>query len=569
MTTTPATAPGLPTTDPGGGLNPATRTLLALGAAVLVLLGVHWAADVLAPLFLAAVIVIICHPVRTPLERHGWPRWAATTAVIAVAYLILAALLAMLVFAGFQFADLVTEYFRDLEQSLTEVADQLAALGLDTQVADAATSFLEPSRLLSLAGSVSGVVLSFATAFFFVLAYAIFMAADAARYSTASRVFGATHGEQIGRATRFSSGVRRYFVVNASFGAVVAIVDGFALALLGVPAPVVWAILAFVTNFIPNIGFVLGLIPPVIMAFVVGGWPLALGVVALYCVVNVVLQVLVQPKFVSDAVSLSLTLSFVSVVFWTFVIGPLGAILAIPLTLLVRALVLEGDPRTVWLRWLSGDTVTPDDELPRATGAPTPTTPPASPTPPTPTAAGAEPAARAAGADGVRVATAAPDPAPSHPAVERVRAALDTAGADGEIRWLDDHATTAARAAEALGVPVAAIANSLVFTLDDETVLVMTSGGHRVDTDFLGARLGGRLSRASKETVRDATGQVIGGVAPVGHPAPVRTLVDVDLRDHDVVWAAAGHAKTVFPTSFDELVRITGGTPTPVVPPAE
>lgn len=359
MTSTVTTAPGGPTTDPGG-LNPATRTLLALGAAVLVLAGVHWASDVLAPVFLAAVIVIICHPVRRPLEARGWPRWAATTAVIVVAYLILAALLAMLVFAGFQFADLVTEYFRDLEQSVTQIAAQLSELGLDTQVADAATSFLEPSRLLSLAGSVSGMVLSIATAFFFVLAYAIFMAADAARYATASRVFGATHAEQIDRATRFSTGVRRYFVVNATFGAIVAIVDGFALALLGVPAPVVWAILAFVTNFIPNIGFVLGLVPPLVMAFVVGGWPLALAVAAVYCVVNVVLQVLVQPKFVSDAVSLSLTLSFMSVVFWTFVIGPLGAILAIPLTLLVRALVLEGDPRTVWLRWLSGDDVVPE-----------------------------------------------------------------------------------------------------------------------------------------------------------------------------------------------------------------
>jgi hypothetical protein len=92
-----------------------------------------------------------------------------------------------------------------------------------------------------------------------------------------------------------------------------------------------------------------------VLALMVGGWPLMLAVVAIYCVANVVLQVLIQPKFVSDAVSLSLTLSFFSVLFWTFVIGPLGAILAIPLTLLVRALVLEGDPRTTWLRWLTGD----------------------------------------------------------------------------------------------------------------------------------------------------------------------------------------------------------------------
>ncbi len=133
-----------------------------------------------------------------------------------------------------------------------------------------------------------------------------------------------------------------------------AIIDGLALWWMGVPAPVVWAILAFVTNFIPNIGFVLGLIPPAILAFVVGGWPLLLGVIAVYCVVNVVLQVLVQPKFVSDAVDLSLTLSFFSVIFWTFVIGPLGAILSIPHPARAR-LVLEGDPGSTWVRWVSGD----------------------------------------------------------------------------------------------------------------------------------------------------------------------------------------------------------------------
>jgi prolyl-tRNA editing enzyme YbaK/EbsC (Cys-tRNA(Pro) deacylase) len=159
-------------------------------------------------------------------------------------------------------------------------------------------------------------------------------------------------------------------------------------------------------------------------------------------------------------------------------------------------------------------------------------------------------------------------PTPIHPSVEKVRAALAAHGAGGEIRWLDDAVTTAALAAEALGVDVGQIANSLVFTLDDEPVLVLTSGAHRVDTDFLGARLGGVFGRASKDVVRDATGQVIGGVAPVGHPAPVRTLVDTALAQYDVVWAAAGHAKTVFPTSFDELVRLTDGEPTPVEPDA-
>jgi len=153
-----------------------------------------------------------------------------------------------------------------------------------------------------------------------------------------------------------------------------------------------------------------------------------------------------------------------------------------------------------------------------------------------------------------------------HPAVRRVRVALNEHGLDPEIRWFDEAASTAVAAAAALGIPVGAIANSLIFTLDDEPLLVLTSGAHRVDTRFLGERLGGTIGRASKEFVKAATGQVIGGVAPVGHPSPLRTLVDQDLAAFSVVWAAAGHAHTVFPTTFAELLGLTGGEAVPVAP---
>lgn len=156
----------------------------------------------------------------------------------------------------------------------------------------------------------------------------------------------------------------------------------------------------------------------------------------------------------------------------------------------------------------------------------------------------------------------------AHPAVDRVRRALHDQGVDPEIRWFDDATTTAVAAAAALGIDVGAIANSLVFILDGAPLLVLTSGAHRVDTAWLGQRLGGTIGRASKDLVKEATGQVIGGVAPVGHPTPIRTLVDGDLAGYPVVWAAAGHAHTVFPTTFAELLRLTGGLSTPVVPPA-
>ncbi len=147
----------------------------------------------------------------------------------------------------------------------------------------------------------------------------------------------------------------------------------------------------------------------------------------------------------------------------------------------------------------------------------------------------------------------------------RVQNALHELGAAGQIVVLPEKAPTAATAAAQVGCEVGAIANSLIFDADGEPLLVLTRGAHRVDVELI-ARTAGvqKVRRATPEFVRQATGQPIGGVAPVGHPAPVRTLVDTWLGKHAQVWAAGGHPHTVFPTTFDELVRITGGTPVEV-----
>jgi prolyl-tRNA editing enzyme YbaK/EbsC (Cys-tRNA(Pro) deacylase) len=135
----------------------------------------------------------------------------------------------------------------------------------------------------------------------------------------------------------------------------------------------------------------------------------------------------------------------------------------------------------------------------------------------------------------------------------------------GSVRELPEPAPSAATAAAQLGCEVGAIANSLIFDADGAPLLVMTSGAHRVDTVAVAALLGvTAVRRATPEAVRAWTSQPIGGVGPVGHPAPIRTLVDTWLAKYDVVWAAAGHPHTVFPTTFDELVRITRGTPAEV-----
>ena len=149
------------------------------------------------------------------------------------------------------------------------------------------------------------------------------------------------------------------------------------------------------------------------------------------------------------------------------------------------------------------------------------------------------------------------------PATSRaVAAALRAVGIEPDIRELPDSARTAVDAAQAMECPVAAIANSLVFACDDAPLLIMTSGANRVNTDALATRLGtGPITRAKPDFVRAATGQAIGGVAPVGHPEPVTTVVDETLAEQHTIWAAAGTPHTLFPTTYDDLVAMTEGRP--------
>jgi prolyl-tRNA editing enzyme YbaK/EbsC (Cys-tRNA(Pro) deacylase) len=163
------------------------------------------------------------------------------------------------------------------------------------------------------------------------------------------------------------------------------------------------------------------------------------------------------------------------------------------------------------------------------------------------------------------VAARGPPALTVHASTQRVADILAAAGADAEIREFDESTRTARHAAAALGCPLGAIASSLVFMADGVPLLIVTSGAHRVDVDLVASALGvTELRQATPDEVRAATGYPIGGVAPVGHPQPLRTLVDDLLREFDVLWAAAGTPRAVFSTTYDDLVRVTGGDPVTV-----
>jgi AI-2 transport protein TqsA len=160
----------------------------------------------------------------------------------------------------------------------------------------------------------------------------------------------------------FLRGTQRYLLMTALFGAIVGILDAGALWLIAVPLPLVWGFFSFITNFVPNIGFVIGIIPPALLALLDQGWHGLVLVVVAYSVLNVTIQTFIQPRVVGSSVGLSGEITFMSLVVWTFLLGALGALLAVPMTLLVRAVFIDADKRAQWVAPLIDTKVT--DEPP-------------------------------------------------------------------------------------------------------------------------------------------------------------------------------------------------------------
>ena len=175
------------------------------------------------------------------------------------------------------------------------------------------------------------------------------------------------HPRFIGALRSFAIGVRRYWVVSSVFGLIVAVLDVIALYIIGVPLALVWGILSFLTNYIPNVGFVIGLVPPALLALLAKGPGAAIAVVVAYCALNFVIQSIIMPRYTGQAVGITATLTFFSLLFWAWALGVLGALLAVPLTLLAKALLVDADPKARWANALIASdpqTSTADEETP-------------------------------------------------------------------------------------------------------------------------------------------------------------------------------------------------------------
>jgi AI-2 transport protein TqsA len=329
--------------------------LLGVAAAGGALSAVHAARWLLGPVILAFVLTVVAHPLIGALVGRGMRRGLA----VAVAAVLVDGVLIGFAFAlALSFAQLATvlpQYSEEWQGLVDDVRSAMTSLGIGPDQVKEAVSSIQLSTVVSALGGLLARLGGSVAALVLVLATVVFMTAEAA--GLPERLAGAPGSGRLGTALGdFARNTRRYIVVTTIFGFLVAVVDTVALVLLGVPLAFLWGLLSFLTNYVPNIGFFLGLAPPVLLALLVGGPQLALIVVLVYSLANFVLQTILQPVFVGDAVGLSVTLTFLSVLVWTVVLGPIGAVLAIPLTLFAQQVLVGQDPEREWARRLLAGT---------------------------------------------------------------------------------------------------------------------------------------------------------------------------------------------------------------------
>ena len=356
----------LPASQP---LMPRAVTLLVGMAAVfLTAQGIQPVRGTLAAAFMALNLVIVVWPIQQFLARHI-PRVLASI----VAGLTAIALLTVLIWSiGWTIARLIQElprYNSQFYSLINKITAFATRHNINTnEVVEQALAQLRQINFSTIVSYLSGIasgLSNFVGLLLLILMILIFMVLDSVGFSDRMRRVGERHNSTLVWAlSSFARGTRKYWVVTSIFGLAVAVCNWLLLIALGVPLAFIWAIFSFVTNYIPNVGFIIGVIPPVLMALLSPDPLTALWVAIGYVVFNTVIQTFIQPKFAGDAVGITPTIAILSLLIWAYVLGPLGAILAIPATLLVKTLFIDIDPRTRWLNAFIASNPTTSDQDP-------------------------------------------------------------------------------------------------------------------------------------------------------------------------------------------------------------
>ena len=326
--------------------------VVALGAIALSLWMLNQYRDFVGPIFFSLNMMITAYPLYRVLRRFKAP----TLVAVLVTGLAVIAFLALFLFGMYwavaAMVQKMPEYNEQFTTMYSDIITFLADLGLSEEMLRDQIMSIDPSQIASFATGVLASAGNIGTRLVVLITALMFMLMDTPQMQERLDLARTEHGGFIDSLGNFAQGIRRYWIVTTVFGLIVAILDLAILVGLGVPLALVWAIFSFLTNYIPNIGFVIGLVPPALLALVDSGPRTAIAVVVAYSVLNFVVQSIIQPKFAGNAVGLTPTVSFLSLLLWTAVLGPLGALLALPMSLLVKALLIDPDSKSRWINAL-------------------------------------------------------------------------------------------------------------------------------------------------------------------------------------------------------------------------
>lgn len=336
--------------DVSGGIPRGLIVLLTLAAGIVVIAGLKSFSETVAPMFLAIVVVVVLAPIQGVVTRRGAPSWVGLLVLLLASFGVIVVILGSVAWAVVELVKLLAgdTYEGQLAETQADLADLAEDFGITGGDLDDVVDGIDLGTLASQVTSALSGVLGLLGTIGLISLMLLFVAMDADKFGRNLESVTKDRPEVVNALRNFASSTRSYFAVATIFGLIVAVIDVVALVALGIPLALVWGVLSFITNYIPNVGFVLGLIPPALLGFFEGGWQLSVWVIAIYSVINIIIQSVIQPKFVGDAVGLSATLTFVSLMFWSWVIGPLGALLAVPLTLFAKVLLVDIDPTTKW-----------------------------------------------------------------------------------------------------------------------------------------------------------------------------------------------------------------------------
>jgi len=347
--------PAASESNPRPALPRTVTILLTLAGATVAAFGLGAMRGIVTPIFFAFVLTLCVHPIRRWMQARGISRGIATGTTIAAVFGLLTAFAAVLIASLAQFSALLPQYAPQVAQLGASISAALESVGFGPEQAQEVLNGFTPGRILGFLAGLLGNITSLVGSLVIILTMLILMAVDGSRVPALLTHLNYHRPALVSAFKGFGIGVRRYMVATTVLGIAQGLFNWLVLVILQVPGALLWGLLSFICSFIPNIGYFIAIVPPLFFGFLTGGWPTVWAIIIIYGGINSVIQSIIQPKYVGNAVSLSETLTFASVLFWAVLLGPVGAILAVPLTLFARTLLLDSDPSISWWRPLTGD----------------------------------------------------------------------------------------------------------------------------------------------------------------------------------------------------------------------